>query len=259
MPSDTCTGSKCQVYSGNATRTSGNLRKTDLTRNSQGRIVSRSQSDNAKKKFGSSVLQGRFLSAKHVAKNNFLPLQDVLMAKPGSSVYDDVHARTIQWCANNGVEWTTNGIPAYYTQNINGNVKAVSNPEWIAAKKRECMNKMQSKKAFGSRSAKEAKSGKSGKLGKSGKSGKSSGHKHSSGKSGKSGKSGRAGKLGKSGKSGKSLGGKYSSGKSAKSGKSLGHMHNSGKLGKSSKSGKHKHQSGKLGKLGKSGKARKSR
>ena len=97
------TGSKCQVYSGSAKHTSGNLCKNDLTKNSQGRIVSRRQSANAAQKFGKFVLQGRFLSAKHVARDEDLPVQDVMMAKPGTQLYKQVHDRTIQWCAKNDV------------------------------------------------------------------------------------------------------------------------------------------------------------
>ena len=157
MPS--CTGSKCQVYSGNATRTRGNLSKEDLTRNSQGKIVSRTQSENAKKNFESSVLNGRYLSSKYVARETGKPLQEVMMAKPGTALYTDVHNKTIQWCAKNNVEWITKGIPAFHRRVENGAVIAVANPAWLKVRKSEALNKTKPK-GFGSGKSKKSKKSK---------------------------------------------------------------------------------------------------
>ena len=202
------TGSKCQVYSGSAKHTSGNLCKSDLTKNSQGRIVSCRQSANAAQKFGKSVLQGRFLSAKHVAREEDLPVQDVMMAKPGTQLYKQVHERTIQWCAKNDVPWVTKGIPAYHKTTQNGVPVAVANPEWIQHKKNEAALKQK----FGSTQKRNIKNKSTHGSSQKKKSLKSFGK---SGKSSKSSKSGKSGKPGKSSKSGRSFG---KSGK--KSGKS---------------------------------------
>ena len=230
------TGSKCQVYSGSAKHTSGNLCKSDLTKNSQGRIVSRRQSANAAQKFGKSVLQGRFLSAKHVARDEDLPVQDVMMAKPGSQLYKQVHDRTIQWCAKNDVPWVTQGIPAYHKTMQNGVPVAVANPEWIQHKKNEAALRQK----FGSTQNKNKNKSTHGSSQKSRKS-----LKHSFGKSGKSGKSAKSGKPGKSSKSSKSSKSFGRSGKKSGKSKSIfgqrpGKSKKSGKFGKSNKSGKSK-------------------